>query len=63
MKNNWKNLINPSLIYKNNNKEARDKCRWIPPLTRWAKLNFDGASRDNLGTNGIGCIINIYFGR
>ena len=36
----------------------RDKCRWIPPPIGWTKLNFDGASRGNLGTIGIGCIIN-----
>ena len=36
----------------------RDKCRWIPHPSSWTKLNFDGASKGNPGTIGIGCIIN-----
>ena len=58
MKKKWVNLINPPLVYKKKNKEARDNCRWTPPPTGWAKLNFDGASRGNPGSEGIGCIIN-----
>ena len=41
----------------------RDKCRWIPPPSGWAKLNFDGALSGNPGMVGIGCIINNYSGK
>ena len=58
MKKNWSKLINPPLLYVKNGKEAREKCRWAPLPKGWAKLNFDSATRGNLGTTGIGCIIN-----
>lgn len=35
------------------------KCKWFPPPRALTKLNFDGASRGNLSTIGIECIINI----
>ena len=52
----WPNLINPPLVYASN-KEARAKCKWVPP-PGWHNLNFDGAARGNPGRAGIGCIIN-----
>ena len=58
MKKNWANLINPPLVYIKKSKEDRANCNWSPPPTGWAKLNFDGAARDNPGIAGIGCIIN-----
>ena len=58
MKKNWPNLINPPLVYSKSNKEARANCRWEYPPFGWCKLNFDGATKGNLGTTGIGCIIN-----
>ncbi|XP_059070638.1 uncharacterized protein LOC131860272 [Cryptomeria japonica] len=32
-------------------------CRWKAPPRGWTKLNFDGASKGNLGESGIGAII------
>jgi ribonuclease HI len=54
----WPNLINPSLVYSKQNKEARKVCKWNPPPKGWTKLNFDGAARGNPGTTGVGSIIN-----
>ena len=50
-------LINPPIIYTKYNKKARKECKWELPSIRWSKLNFDGASRGNLGPMGLGCII------
>ena len=58
MKKNWSNLINPALVYKSSNKEARANCKWVPSPCGWYKLNFDGEARGNPGVAGIGCIIN-----
>ena len=58
MKKNWSNLINPPLLYVKTRKEARERCKWLPPPKGWAKFNFNGAARGNLGTRGIGYIIN-----
>ena len=55
MKKNWTNLINPPLVYFKKSKEARESCKWSPPLSGWYKLFV---ARDNLGMIGIGCIIN-----
>ena len=58
MKNNFSKLINPPLLYVKKSKEARENCKWTPPLKGWAKLNFDGAARGNLSMIGIDCIVN-----
>ena len=63
MKKNWGNFINPPLIYFKKSKEARERCKWSSPRKEWAKLNFDGAARGNLGTISIGCIINDDIGK
>ena len=63
MKKQWSNLINPPLVYAASSKEARANCKWTPPPLGWHKLNFDGAARGNLGSAGIGCIINDKDGR
>ncbi|XP_057813813.2 uncharacterized protein LOC131027734 [Cryptomeria japonica] len=36
-------------------KGNRETCVWKPPKNGWFKINFDGASRGNLGQDGIGC--------
>lgn len=48
-----KHYVNPTI--RNNGKRA--EARWRCPPTRRLKLNFDGASRGNLGKSGIGCIV------
>ncbi|XP_059073504.1 uncharacterized protein LOC131874239 [Cryptomeria japonica] len=40
-----------------NKKELREACIWKVPKKGWAKLNFNGASRGNLGPIGIGCCL------
>ncbi|XP_057817988.2 uncharacterized protein LOC131031006 [Cryptomeria japonica] len=41
------------------NLQKRKECKCCPPKDGWFKLNFDGASRGNLGISGIGyCIHN-----
>ena len=44
------------MYYKKKNNLARLNCKWEHPPLGWKKLNFDGASRGNLGKAGIGCI-------
>ncbi len=39
------------------NKEARENCRWIPPIIGWPKLNFDRASEGDPSLVGTNCII------
>ena len=63
MKKKWSNLINPPLVYATSNREARAKCKWVPPPPGWHKLNFDGVARGNLGIASLGCIINDEDGR
>ena len=57
MKKNWVNFINPPLVYHKKNQKEREECRWEPPSYGLMKLNFDGASRGNLGMIGIRYII------
>ena len=58
MKNNWSKLINPPIIDLKINKEVRGTYNWVPPPHGQFKLNFNGATRGNLGVLGIGCIVN-----
>ena len=58
MKKHWSKLLNPPLLYKRKNKEARMNCKWEPLPYGWVKLNFDRAARGNLGIASIRCIIN-----
>lgn len=57
IKKSWPSLINPPLYYNKKKNLARQTCKWEPPPLGWKKLNFDGASRGNLGKAGIECII------
>ncbi|XP_059073555.1 uncharacterized protein LOC131874279 [Cryptomeria japonica] len=43
--------------------QPRASCRWHPPDEGWLKLNFDGASRGNLGQVGIGCVVHNWEGK
>ena len=54
MKRNWLNLINLSLTYKKNSQKFRKDCKWEPPPIGRSKLNFDGASRGNMGKACVG---------
>lgn len=40
----------------------RKATTWSPPNPRWLKINFDGASRGNLGPSGIGYVIRDHTG-
>ncbi|XP_057827577.2 uncharacterized protein LOC131038968 [Cryptomeria japonica] len=40
-----------------NKQELRKACKWRAPKRAWFKLNFDGASRGNLGPAGIRCCL------
>ncbi|XP_057832239.1 uncharacterized protein LOC131042915 [Cryptomeria japonica] len=42
---------------------SRATCRWQPPGEGWLKLNFDGATRCNLGKAGIGCVVHNWEGK
>lgn len=55
----WKGLKIPPFIGKGSptNELSRKECKWIPPIKGWFKLNFDGASRGNLGRAGLGCCL------
>ncbi|XP_057860245.1 uncharacterized protein LOC131068972 [Cryptomeria japonica] len=52
----WKGIKVPPFIGKNE-VEERANAVWLLPRLDWFKLNFDGASRGNLGPSGIGCVI------
>ncbi|XP_057851721.2 uncharacterized protein LOC131061886 [Cryptomeria japonica] len=57
---NWHGIrIPPSFGQKNNMRKA---ATWSPPNPGWLKLNFDGASRGNLGPSGIGYVIRDHTG-
>ncbi|GLJ11789.1 hypothetical protein SUGI_0177080 [Cryptomeria japonica] len=43
-------------------KPCRKNIKWIPPPSRFLKMNFDGACRGNLGEFGFGAIIRDEFG-
>ncbi|GLJ54903.1 hypothetical protein SUGI_1178840 [Cryptomeria japonica] len=43
-------------------KQNRASTVWIPPIAGSLKVNFDGASCDNLGKSGYGTIIRDEFG-
>ncbi|XP_059069835.1 uncharacterized protein LOC131859787 [Cryptomeria japonica] len=34
----------------------KEEVKWEPPTKEWIKINFDGASRGNLGTSGVGVV-------
>ncbi|GLJ13809.1 hypothetical protein SUGI_0220390 [Cryptomeria japonica] len=36
---------------------VRKKVKWKPPPSGWKKMNFDGASKGNLGLSGYGVVI------
>ncbi|KAH9293025.1 hypothetical protein KI387_041771, partial [Taxus chinensis] len=48
---------NINTVNKNNNGIDRNTVRWIKPATDWHKLNFDVASKGNLGDSGGGGMI------
>ncbi|GLJ07917.1 hypothetical protein SUGI_0077130 [Cryptomeria japonica] len=36
---------------------GRKRVKWTPPPSGWKKMNFDGASKGNLGLSGYGAVI------
>ncbi|GLJ28924.1 hypothetical protein SUGI_0570490 [Cryptomeria japonica] len=36
---------------------GRKNAKWSPPPPGWKKINFDGASRGNVGLSGIGAMV------
>ena len=59
----WRHLIKLPLIYQKKDLKARKECEQKASLKEQAKLNFDGASKGNLGKVVIGCIIKSDFGQ
>ena len=53
----WFKLINPPMIYTTSNNIASKECKWELHPAGWSKVDFDGASRGNLGPASLGCII------
>lgn len=35
---------------------SSEKVKWEPPSKQWIKINFDGASKGNLGTSSAGVV-------
>ncbi|GLJ34700.1 hypothetical protein SUGI_0697970 [Cryptomeria japonica] len=52
----WNLKQNNSHIH-NFKSTERMKVKWTPPLPRWKKLKFDGASRGNLGQARYGMVV------
>ncbi|XP_057853747.1 uncharacterized protein LOC131063815 [Cryptomeria japonica] len=59
MRGHWNGLKIPSYIGPGPelSKGKTETCVWKPPKMGWFKLNFDGASRGNLGQASIGCCL------
>ncbi|XP_059064527.1 uncharacterized protein LOC131856676 [Cryptomeria japonica] len=56
MEQGW-NLKQNNSHHKNFKFVERKKVKWSPPPSRRKKLNFDGASRGNLGLSGFGAVV------
>lgn len=57
---NWKSIklsFDCSLLKNATNKIDKSSVKWIPPQDAFAKLNFNGASKSELGQSGAGIYI------
>ncbi|GLJ12615.1 hypothetical protein SUGI_0194650 [Cryptomeria japonica] len=51
------NLKQSSLHKLKDKSVGRKNIKWFPPPLGWKKLNFDGASRGNLGLSSFGAVV------